>query len=1299
MPGTRLPPDIAAAVALGSEAGRTFAEFNWDDHPLGPVAEWPDALRTVVTVALASRFPVVLWLGDDLTMVYNDGYIPMLADKHPQAMGMPGLDVWWEIRDIIEPMLAGVVETGVATWSDDLLLMLVDRGRPWERYFTFTYSPIFLHEGKVGGVFCAVFETTERVVGERRLQVLNTLGAALVDAKSVDETLSATVKMCAEQPADLPFVALYLEDGTGGQTLRASTPNVSVLLESAAPSAQFWGARAVDEAGGRVIDDLQERLPGLADVWRQGGPERALVMPLTDPSSTVAVGTAVIGLNPHRPLDDQYQGFCRLLADQIIAGITSAGAYEAERARAESLAELDRAKTLFLTNVSHELRTPLTLILGPAEDALALGDDPELRELLQVVARNGRRLLRLVNSLLDFARIEAGRASTQLVETDVGELTADIASAFGDICRRAGLDLVIDCKPAVGQVDPYMWETIVFNLLSNAFKFTFDGSISVQVAAGPDGTISMSVSDTGVGIPEGELARVFERFYRPLNVEGRSMEGSGIGLALVQNLVELHGGSISVTSRPGAGTTFTVTVPAMSHTHVHTAHTRPSRARRDSIYVTEAAQWLEGASGEVVGDALSAASVDRLPDRPIVLVADDNTDLRAHLERIIGSRWSTVSASDGQQALELIRRIEPDLVIADVMMPKLDGFELIKAIRADPRLESIPVMILSARAGLEATGEGFEAGADDYILKPFKSTELLNRVAARLKVAIRDQDRREREQLEVARAAVLVELGSQLSAATTEAEIVTRLLGPALSALAMDAVAIGVVQEGGDLLRMTYGGSLAPVLLDLYHTISVDAPVPMAKAVRTARSMVVPDTMQLDETYAAVVSDAAGSVRAVVVEPLVAVDGVVAGALCLMWAAPREFSDAEVDLFKEIAGMTARALERVRRAERDRRVAVALQDRLLDWGAHSMAAAISTTYRPASDIMRVGGDWYTITALGDTGKIALSVGDVVGHGLPAAMVMSELRSALAVAALAAGQPGEVLDLLEDYARQVPGASCTTAAYVLVDPAEGTVRYACAGHPYPVLVTSSGDVRLLEDGRRAALAVGSSLRTDSDRRQHVTQGVAPLEPGSLLVLYTDGLIERRGESIDSGFDRLVDAARTCAAKPVGEVCAYLLSALAGHGGYDDDVALVAFRPCGSTSTSFVDAFASQVSEIPGVRSRLRTWLEAQHVDAEVAYEVLVCVGEAVANAAEHGNRFDPNKTVTLEVFLSNGDITATVTDAGRWDADSADTRRLASRGRGLTLIHGLCDDVVVDRNPLGTRVTTRHRMGSRVRGTA
>ncbi|MGH8982034.1 MAG: ATP-binding response regulator, partial [Acidimicrobiales bacterium] len=626
----------------------------------------------------------------------------------------------------------------------------------------------------------------------------------------------------------------------------------SALLESAAPSARFWISDAPVGSAGYRVEDLQTRLPRVAELWPDGCPEWALAIPLTDASSTVPVGTAVLGLNPHRPLDDQYLAFCRLLADQIVAGIANAGAYEAERARAESLAELDRAKTLFLTNVSHELRTPLTLMLGPAEDALALvGDDPELRKQLEVVARNGRRLLRLVNSLLDFARIEAGRASAQRVEIDVGELTADIASAFDDVCRRAGLELVIDCEQVVGRVDPHMWETIVFNLLSNAFKFTFLGSITVRVAPGPDDTISLSVADTGVGIAESELPRVFERFYRPQQVEGRSMEGSGIGLALVENLVTLHGGSISVTSRIGAGTTFSFTVPASDPVGAPSSGPAPRRARRESIYVTEAAQWLESAA-----ETLEPGPSELLPERPIVLVADDNADLREHLVRVIGSRWSTLCAADGRQALDLVRRVEPDLVIADVMMPMLDGFGLIKAMRDEPLLESIPVMILSARAGLEATGEGFDAGADDYLVKPFKSTELLNRVAARLRVATREHDRRERQERAVARAGILVELGALLSAAADVEGIVDGLLSPALSSLDIDAAGIGVVDADGELLRMTYGGSLAPELLDRYHAVSLDAPVPVATVVKSASAMVVPDSFQLGRDFHAVVSDA-----------------------------------------------------------------------------------------------------------------------------------------------------------------------------------------------------------------------------------------------------------------------------------------------------------------------------------------------------------------------------------------------------------------------------------------------------------
>lgn len=1290
---SELPPDLAAAARLGGEAGRCFAAFDWDGHLLGPPSEWPAAFRSTVAVALASRFPVVLWLGDGLTTVYNDGYIAMLADKHPWAMGMPALEVWWEIREIIEPMLAGVVRSGVATWSDDLLLMLVDKGRPWEKYFTFTYSPIFLEDGGVGGVFCAVAETTERVLGERRLRVLSSLGAVLVDVLSVEETVAASIAVCEEQPADLPFVAVYLVEPTSGSTtLRGATSAVADQLGELAPTAGFWCVPEAVETSGLLVADLAARLGDLGARFAGGAPEAALVLPLADPASVATMGVIVVGLNRHRPLDEQYRGFCRLFADQVASGIASAGAYEAERGRAQSLAELDRAKTVFLTNVSHELRTPLTLMLGPLEDALALaGSDPELQGQLEVVERSARRLLRLVNSLLDFARIEAGRATARLVEADLGTLTADIASSFSDLCRRAGIDLVLDCRPAVGQVDPEMWETIVLNLLSNAFKFTFAGSITVRVTPAVEGTVELSVADTGVGIAQAEQDRIFERFYRPSSNKGRSVEGSGIGLALVQNLVELHGGKVSVQSAEGAGTTFSVTLPALASAPAAAvaaaaavapapATTPAARSGAERVYVTEAAQWLERAAGEVSSAAEDGPAPPELP-RPIVVVADDNADLRGHLERVIGSRWSVVSAGDGVRALELVRRLEPDLVVADVMMPSLDGFELIHHLRADPRLEAIPVVLLSARAGTEAVGEGFAAGADDYLIKPFRSTDLLNRVAARLKLAARDRDRRERERFELERASGLAELGASLSAAGGETDIAAGVLESPLRAHGLHTVGLGVCEETTGLVRMTYAGPFDPELADRYHAIAADAPVPLAQVASSGQAMVITDTGELDDAFEPAVSDLAGQVRAAIVEPLRTADGACLGVLALHWCEPRRFSELELDLAHEVARLAARAVERVRRAERERRVAVALQERLLEWGASSVPAAIWTTYEPATDTMRVGGDWYTITALDERGRIGVSAGDVVGHGLPAATVMSELRSALAAASLALKEPDEVLALLERYARQVPGAECTTVAYVLVDPGSGRLSYACAGHPCPVLVGPDGDAVLLDGGRRPALAASSGVGA-------AAQGSAELPPGALLLLYTDGLVERRGESLEVGLGRLLEAARAAAGKPVGEVCAEVLTALRGPAGYEDDVVLVALRPCGATDDSYVDAFPATVGQMPGARARLRHWLSSR-VDDDTVLEVLITVGEAIANAIEHGSRSE-RSMVTLEAFLFDGELTTTVTDSGRWDSDSAGSRRVATRGRGLTLIHGMSTAVAIERHERGTRVTMGHR---------
>jgi signal transduction histidine kinase/serine phosphatase RsbU (regulator of sigma subunit)/CheY-like chemotaxis protein/anti-sigma regulatory factor (Ser/Thr protein kinase) len=1287
-----VPLDLAAAARLGGEMGQRLISFDWESHPLGPLANWPVEIRTVVATSLVSRFPVVLWLEQDLFLVYNDGYIPMLGEKHPGALGSPASTVWSEIWDVVGPMLQSVVRTGVPTWSDDLMLMLASSGRPEERYFTFTYSPIIASGGAVPGVFCAVTETTDRVVGERRLVTLNALAAEVMDKRAAADVVTAAVEVCTEHDADVPFVAVYLDDPAARQaTLCAATPRIAHQLSQHAATASAWGWPERFGHGEHAVVDLADPLQSLMSALNRPAPQRAALMALTDVPGARPAGLLVLGLNPHRPFDHQYEGFCRLLADQLSAGLANATSHEFEHRRAESLAELDRAKTAFLTNVSHEFRTPLALIMGPVEDALEqAGGDPGLTERLETVLRNSNRLLRLVNSLLDFARIEAGSSAPKLEPVDVGALTEQIASSFSEVCERAGIELILRCEPAVGEVDPDMWETIVLNLISNAFKFTLEGSITVSVAPAGSGEIDVSVADTGTGIAQEDLQRLFERFFRPEGAGGRSAEGSGIGLALVRSLVELHGGTIGLESQLGQGTRAAIRLPARQVDRaaaVHGAEPGLRGAAPVNPYVVEALQWL--------GDEPTEAPVE-LPSRPLILIADDNADMRRHLERILRPRWRTVCVTNGEAALEFIRAEHPDLLITDVMMPMLDGFGLVATIRADEALAELPVIMLSARAGIESSAEGFAAGADDYLVKPFGSKDLLNRVAARLDTATRARHAAERHELSEQRMTALAELSGELARATSVSEAVAILLRSPIASLGASAASIGMLEQPGDLIRLAYAGDLPGEFVDRYHVIALDAPVPIADVIRDGRPMLIADIADLDRRYAAVARDAAPALRAVVLEPLRASDGRVVGALSLSWPVPHRLEQAEVDLAEQVAQIMVQAVERIAISEREHRIATELQERLLDLQVRSTSAVVSASYEPAGELLRVGGDWYTATTLDEHGRIGISVGDVVGHGLPAATTMSQLRSALGAAALTSLDPTAVIDLLDRYASRVSGAGGSTVAYAVIDASNATVSYSAAGHPYPLLIRADGAARFLEDGRRPPLA--SAGVSQAGVSQSGPSGHSELPVGSLLVLYTDGLIERRGESLDDGLRRLANAAASCVRLPAADVCSTLLETLAPPGGYSDDAALVVVRPSGTTPESFILALVADRSHVTSTRHRLREWLRASplNLDETLQFDVLLCVGEALTNAIEHGSTRGTTGAVWLEVFAQEDRVLASVSDSGRWATDSAASRREASRGRGLTLIHGLSDEVKMVRTLLGTRVTMSFRADRRTK---
>ncbi len=939
--------------------------------------------------------------------------------------------------------------------------------------------------------------------------------------------------------------------------------------------------------------------------------------------------------------------------------------------RADTLAELDRAKTAFLTNVSHEFRTPLTLLLGPLEDAIeAARADRVQQERLVMARRNGQRLLRLVNSLLEFSRIESGRAMLSPQPVELGAVTAQVASSFAGLCERAGIDLVLDCPSVTADVDTDMWETIVLNLLSNAIKFTYDGSITVRVEAMTSGRARMRVIDTGTGIESQDLERLFERFYRASNARGRSVEGSGIGLSLVRSLVELHGGTVSIDSEPGRGTTVTIELPV--------SHDAPSGAgpptrlpqARDNAYVAEAEQWLDQPIAE-----------QRDPDtpgrrqRPLVLIADDNADMRAHLDRILSQRWDTVLVADGRAALDAVRRHRPDLVVTDVMMPLLDGFAFVQELREDHEVSATPVLMLSARAGTEAAGEGFAAGADDYLTKPFTTAELLHRAEGRLNADARQRAHRAQQDAQFRHQAAMAVLAAGITAAESIPAILDALLAGPLSA---PAVAVGVYDSDSGHITVHYGGKVKAELRARYHHFAVDAPVPMAHVVSTDQAMIIPDMRGLDARFEPVASDSAASIQAGVIHPLHDSSGAVIGALALMWPQPQTFDGAALDMFAKAATITGQPLARITSTAREHRIATGFQNHLLDLDRSSTDAVIAAVYQPAAEAMQVGGDWYLATPL-RPGAVGVCVGDVVGHGLPAATVMGKLRAAVAATAVSSPDPVHVLTTVQRYAATVPGASYSTLAYAAIDTTRSTVDYICAGHPYPLLVSPDGQIRMLDDGRMPPLAAFGS---NGDR----SAGHDELPPGSLLIFYTDGLIERRGESLSDSLARLAAVATGCASLPVNAVCATLLRQLAPPRGYTDDVVTLALRPAAITNTSLVTVLPAAGRELAPLRHRLREWTKGLHVDATIGHNILIAAGEAVVNAIEHGSGLDASKTISVEAFATDGAITVSVTDSGQWSGDSAASRRIRQRGRGLTLMHGLADHVETVRTPQGTTVT-------------
>ena len=1193
-----------------------IAAFPWDDHPLGALDVWPASLRTALSLILNSQHPMWIGWGPEMSFLYNDAYLHVLGlAKHPWALGRPASEVWSEIWDVCGPLADKVYRYGEASFMDDVRLFMSRGELLEETFYSFSYSPIRDESGDVAGLFCPSNDVTAKIVGARRLRTLSQLAADALMQKSPAAACASAAATLAKNPDDVPFALLYLVDG------ERIVVQQRVGANDAEGVVERHEIARVVETGHSVVRSLRElSAPPL------GAADRpvvdAIVLPLASRAQAGALGALVVGINPTAPMDDEYAAFIELVASNIGSAIASALASEEEKKRADMLAEIDRTKTVFFSNVSHEFRTPLTLMLGPL-DQLSRVDDEQGRLLAQTARRNALRLLKLVNTLLEFSRLEAGRSEAAFAPTDLAALTRDVASSFRSAIENAGLRFRVDIElDEEVYVDRSMWERILLNLLSNALKFTFAGEIAVSLVRSGDAA-ELSVTDTGVGIADADLPRLFERFHRVRGAKSRTHEGSGIGLALVRDLAALHGGTVDAQSAVGVGTTFRVQVP-LGSVHLDAARII---ADESTSYASAVEQYLADVDATIARAGTFAATAHAAGSgRKRILLADDNADLRDYVAGILSQRYDITPVGNGRAALEATREGGFDLIVSDVMMPELDGFEFLRAVRADDRIAATPFIMLSARAGEESALEGLLEGADDYIAKPFSAEELVARVFAHLNAAsIRERamrDLRASEErfrtlaaslpyivFETDGAGAITFLSDEYAVYTglnpetvyglewahivhpddarAAAQQWTHALASA-DALSIEfrirrrdgayrwfaARALPQRESGGDILRWTgtatdvhdqrqaarerdvlsRASEILAQPLDLDATLSAIASFTVPeiadwcqinlqtedRQIKTAaiahhdadkhrivqqfvgRAYIdahaghgTPHVIRSGKTQFvaempadfidSMIADADGrdvyrelGAESMIVVPLVA-QGQTLGTLAVVYgSSKRRYSDDDVPMLEELGRRAGLAIHKARLFEREHRAAESFQEASLPASLPQVPGlALDAFYAPGRAEAQVGGDWYDALRLVD-GRVVISIGDVAGSGLDAAVTMGNMRQIIRGIAQVHADPALMLDAADRALRLEHPDKFVTAFVGVFDAISHTLTYASAGHPPPLLCTAGGGIDALDD---SGLPLG--LRSNGGTNGSST---VELAPGSRLVLYTDGLTE-------------------------------------------------------------------------------------------------------------------------------------------------------------------------------------------------
>ena len=750
-------------------------------------------------------------------------------------------------------------------------------------------------------------------------------------------------------------------------------------------------------------------------------------------------------------------------------------------------------------------------------------------------------------------------------------------------------------------------------------------------------------------------------------------------------------------------------------------------------FVQEALRWVPGTrpdAGDDGGGGPAArpphdevvpggdAGVGAPPGHARVLVADDNADMRDYLARLLRTAGYQVTAvSDGQAALEAVRSGPPDLVISDVMMPRLDGLGLVGQLRADARTAAVPVLLLSARAGQEASVEGLRAGADDYLVKPFSAVELLARVRSNLEMA------RFRNRESAFRRTLIDSLQEGFFVTSENGDIVDAnqaflaLVGYGADGLpyrwphpwvpdpdadpdgwaAMEQAFASYTELGGGRYTVPVrhrDGHLVWLACSSASLPSPDGDRPAVRrhrprrdrgtAGRAARShpgrlrrrpgrggrdlrdahhrrprdrrrgprhpgdgrTVVqrrqprrhrvarpartgpgrrPGVSPAGHGVSPTVTEALSAIRhqlaaSVAVLPgdqgasllAVPLDGTGSSAITAELPADRPVTADVRELFSILTSHLAQVLAKARDYEQTRTVALTLQHAIL--APTELPHGFAARYTPAVPPLEVGGDWYDVIPLPGQ-RTGVVVGDCVGRGLPAAAVMGQLRSASQAVLLRALSPAEALTDLDVFASRIPGAECTTVFCAVIDHAAGTLTYSCAGHPPPIMVTPEGAYQLLDQARSLPLG----MRPDDWERPQAT---ATLPSGATLMLYTDGLVERRSQSLDKGIDAAAVTLTERSQDYPADVADHVTAAMTPATGYDDDVAVLVYRHPPAPLT--VSVSADDPASLALMRAQLRQWLPAASIGGPEATDIMIAVGEAAANAVEHATAGRPGR---------------------------------------------------------------------------